>query len=129
VTPSSTRHAAEVAVSAVPWWHRALLVVGAVLMLVGAIDPLEGSLVILPGIALAALEAFLGRSRYARLLAGGSALVGLGVVALMLLSARGGIGRPNGLPWWTVVFLLPYPAGWVMGVVGVIRRFGELRKV
>jgi len=115
--------------TAVPWWHRALLVVGTLLMVVGAIDPLEGSMLILPGVMLVALETFLGGSRFTRLLARAGALVALGIVMMFASSARGGFGGPNGLPWWTMIFLLPYPAGWIMGLVGAFRRFGELRKV
>jgi hypothetical protein len=114
---------------AVPWWHYVLLVFGTFCMLLGAVDPLEGSVIILPGAAMVALEAFLGNSRHMRLLARASALVGLGIVALFALSAAGGIGGPSGLPVWTAVLLLPYPAGWVMGLVGTWRRFRELRKV
>ena len=113
----------------VPWWHYVLLVLGTLCMLVGAVDPLEGSVIILPGTAMAALEAFLGGSRHARLLARASALVGLGIVALFGLSAFGGIGGPKGLPWWWGALLLPYPVGWIMGLVGVVLRFRELRKV
>ena len=115
--------------SAAPWWHRALLVVGTLLMILGAIDPLEGSVIILPGVVMVALGAFLGGSRHTRMLAWAASLVALGVALLFALSARGGIGGPNGLPWWTLVILLPYPAGWIMGLVGAWLRFRELRKV
>jgi len=115
--------------SAVPWWHYVLLVLGTLCMLLGAVDPLEGSVIILPGVAMVALEAFLGGSRFARLLARAAALVGLGIAVLFGLSAFGGVGGATGLPVWTALFLLPYPVGWVMGLVGVFRRFRELRKV
>jgi hypothetical protein len=123
------RCGAEVIMSVVPWWHYVLLVLGTLCMLVGAVDPLEGSVIILPGTAMIALEAFLGGSRHTRLLARAAALVGLGIVALFGLSAFGGIGGPKGLSWWWGALLLPYPLGWIMGVVGAWRRFRELRKV
>jgi len=115
--------------SAVPRWHYVLLVFGTLCMLVGAIDPLEGSIIILPGTAMVALEAFLGHSRQTRLLARASALVGLGIAALFALSAFGGLGGTTGLSWWWGALLLPYPVGWFMGLVGVGRRFRELRRV
>jgi hypothetical protein len=43
-------------------WSRILTTVGGIAMLVGALDPMEGSLVILPGSALVALGTFLGQS-------------------------------------------------------------------
>ncbi|TFC06037.1 hypothetical protein E3O32_05455 [Cryobacterium mannosilyticum] len=41
-------------------WSRILISVGGAAMLIGAIDPLEGSLLILPGSGLVALGVFLG---------------------------------------------------------------------
>jgi hypothetical protein len=43
-------------------WSRILIIAGGIAMLVGALDPLEGSLIILPGSGLVALGTFLGHS-------------------------------------------------------------------
>ena len=43
-------------------WSRILIMVGSVAMLVGALDPMEGSVIILPGSGLVALGTFLGQS-------------------------------------------------------------------
>ena len=43
-------------------WSRPSVLVGSIAMLAGAIDPMEGSLLILPGSGLVALGAWLGRS-------------------------------------------------------------------
>jgi hypothetical protein len=43
-------------------WSRVLIIVGSIAMLVGAVDPMEGSLIILPGSGLVALGTFLGRT-------------------------------------------------------------------
>ena len=40
-------------------WARILIIAGSIAMLIGAIDPMEGSLVILPGSGLVALGTFL----------------------------------------------------------------------
>ena len=42
-------------------WSRILIALGSLGMLVGAIDPMEGSLIILPGSLLVALGTFLGQ--------------------------------------------------------------------
>jgi hypothetical protein len=99
---------------------RVLLVVGFIGMLIGAIDPLEGSLVILPANALVALAAVLAKSRYRTLLVTGFILVAGGVAALWGLSALGGIGGNTGrsMGWGLVVS--PYPLGWLLGIVGAI---------
>ena len=55
-------------------WSRILIVVGAVAMLLGTLDPLEGSLLILPGSGLIALGMFLRRSHAQR-----APLLGVGI--------------------------------------------------
>lgn len=106
-------------------WPGILAVVGLVGMLVGAIDPLEGSLLILPGTGLLALAAWIGNSRHRRLLYLAVALVAVGVGLLWGLSAVGGFGGSTGRSMWWALSLLPYPVGWVMALVGAIRLLRE----
>jgi hypothetical protein len=100
---------------------RILIIVGLVTMVIGLIDPLEGSLVILPGTGLAALGAGLGRASHRTLLYWGFALVAVGVGAMWGMSAMGGIGGSTGRSMWWALVLLPYPIGWVLGLVGAVR--------
>jgi hypothetical protein len=104
---------------------RILNVVGLAAMLVGAIDPLEGSFIILPGVAAVALAALIGKSRHTIQLSWSFALVAIGVVAMFLLSWLGGIGGNSGRSVWWAVVLLPYPIGWLMGLVGALRSLVE----
>jgi hypothetical protein len=94
-------------------------------MLIGAVDPLEGSLVILPGTGMVALGALLGNSRHRTLLSWSFVMVAVGVGALWGLSALGGFGGSSGRSNWWGLVLLPYPIGWIMGLVGAIRRLRE----
>ena len=73
-------------------WSRILGIVGFLAMLIGAIDPLEGALVILPGIAMVTIGALLGHSRHGKFLTRSLVLVAVGVGALWALSAVGGFG-------------------------------------
>jgi hypothetical protein len=101
-------------------WSRILIVVGSIAMLVGALDPMEGSLVILPGSGLVALGAFLGHSER-RLIAyrvGVFILIVIGVGAMWGLSWVGGFGGPSGRSMWWGVLILPYLIGWSMGIWG-----------
>ena len=102
-------------------WSRLLVIVGLVAMLIGALDPLEGSLVILPGTALVALGARLGKSPHRVLLYWSFVLVAVGVGALWGLSALGGVGPTTGRSYSWALVLLPYPVGWIMGLVGAVR--------
>jgi hypothetical protein len=73
-------------------WSRVLVIAGLAVMVLGAIDPLEGSLIILPGSVL------------------------LTVGALWGLSSVGGFGGPGGRSKWWGLVIAPFPVGWVMGI-------------
>ena len=91
-------------------------------MLLGAVDPLEGSLLILPGSGMIALGLCVGKAerRLLRYWGWVFILIAVGVGALFGLSAVGGFGGTSGLSMWWGILILPYPAGWLMGVVGAI---------
>jgi hypothetical protein len=113
---------------AISLWPRVLLIVGLSGMLLGAIDPLEGSLIILLGSGLVALGAFLGKSRRRVLVYWSLALVAIGVGAMFILSAFGGFGTGTGLSNWWGLLLVPYAAGWVMGLAGSVLALVEAFK-
>jgi hypothetical protein len=98
---------------------RTLLITGLVLMLAGALDPLEGSVVILAGSAAAALGAFLGHGHRRVLQAWAFALIAIGVGLLFGMSALGGVGGNSGRSIWWLLLVLPYPIGWVLGLFAV----------
>jgi len=101
-------------------WSRILIPVGGLAMLVGALDPLEGSLLILPGSGLLALGTFLGHGerRLRAYRAGVFILIAIGVGALWGLSGLGGFGGNSGRSNWWALLLLPYLIGWLMGICG-----------
>jgi len=102
------------------FWSRILIIVGGIAMLVGAVDPMEGSLVILPGSGLFALGTFLSQTDR-RLIAFRLwvfVLIAIGVGALWGLSMVGGIGGKSGLSMWWGVLILPYLIGWCIGIWG-----------
>ncbi len=102
-----------------------LLFVGLLAMLIGAIDPFEGSVIILPGSGLVAIGVFLAKSRYRLLLCWAFVLIAFGVGAMFVLSMFGGIGGRYGHSMWWGLFLLPYPVGWFLGIAGIILRLIE----
>jgi hypothetical protein len=106
-------------------WSLVLVVAGLILMLIGAIDPLEGAILILPGSGAIALGAFLGKSRHRKFLLAAFILVAVGVGMMWGVSAVGGFGGDTGRPLGWAVVLLPYPIGWLLGLVGATRRLIE----
>jgi hypothetical protein len=103
-------------------WSRILLIVGVLAMLIGAVDPLEGCVVILPGSALVALAALAG-GRYRKLAGVSFLLIASGVGVMVALSQVGGIGGDSGrsILWWLAI--AAYPAGWILGLAGAALMF------
>lgn len=89
-------------------------------MLLGALDPMEGSLLILPGSGLVALGTFLGHKerRLVTYRVWVFILIAIGVGALWGLSMAGGFGGSSGRSNWWAVLVLPYVIGWSMGIWG-----------
>ena len=89
-------------------------------MLVGAIDPMEGSLLILPGSGLVALGTFLGHGERSLITyrIWVFLLIAIGVGALLGMTMIGGIGGSTGYSMWWGLLVLPYLIGWSMGIWG-----------
>jgi len=101
-------------------WPRLLTTVGNICILVGAVDPMEGSFLILPGSGLIALGFFVSPDKKHLITYRMWAffLIAFGVVALWVLSIVGGFGGATGLSNWWGVLILPYLIGWTMSVWG-----------
>ena len=101
---------------------RVLSMLGGIGLLAGAVDPLEGSFVILAGSALlwGGEVMKVPERRRLRLWTSVFVLIAVGVGVMFGLSAAGGIGGGSGRSWWWGVLLLPYPAGWLLGVGGLL---------
>ncbi|MDG1571409.1 hypothetical protein OZ410_03720 [Robiginitalea sp. M366] len=89
-------------------------IAGVVLVLLGTLDPLEGSLLIALGAGVLAWVTHSYQDPHARYYKMAAGLIGFGVAALWLLSALGGFGGKSTLANGWAVLLLPYPAGWLM---------------
>ena len=101
-------------------WSRVLVIAGNIGMVVGAIDPLEGALLILPGSGLVAIGTYLsqGEHRFTAYRVWVFVLIAIGVGAMWGLSSVGGIGGDSGRSMWWGVLILPYLIGWSMGIWG-----------
>lgn len=91
--------------------------VGFAALLLGALDPLEGSWVILAGavaLALVGRPEHTAAERRQEVLA--AVLIAAGVAAMWILSGIGGIGGPAGQPVAWAITLLPYPIGWLLAI-------------
>lgn len=117
------RHAGPKRAGARPRW---LVTVGLAGLVVGAIDPLEGSVVILIGSAFVAFGTQLDGSRYRRIAAWGLALVLIGFSVMVTVTAIGGVGGSTGRsPWWATL-VTPFAVGWFLGIVAGARAHLDL---
>ena len=93
---------------------------GHLLALVGAVDPLEGSVLVVAGCVLVALHAWLAGSPRVLVAyrAGVAVMAATGVSMLWFISSRGGLGGPDGVPLSWALLILPYPAAMVAGFSG-----------
>jgi hypothetical protein len=96
------------------WWPR-LVLVALVLMVIGALDPLEGAVVIAAGVLLLAMAGAALRSPIRRRAYAAGILVVVGVAALHTLSALGGVGGSTGRSTCWLLLAAPYPLGWGLG--------------
>lgn len=103
-------------------WSRILFVLGAIAMVAGAADPLEGSVVVLLGSGLILGSEFVkcAERRRWRFWASVFGLVAFGVGAMFGLSSVGGIGGGSGRSLWWGLLILPYPVGWLLGIGGLV---------
>jgi hypothetical protein len=101
-------------------WSNILTVAGGIAMAVGGLDPLEGSVLILPGSGLLALGTYLGKAerRAVASKVWAFVLTSIGIGATWGLSMMGGFGGSTGRSGWLGLLLLPYLVGWCMAIWG-----------
>lgn len=103
-------------------WPRILYGIGISAVIIGALDPLEGSVVILAGSIMATLSGFIMHDRFRKLFLVACLMIAAGVFFLFYFSSLGGFGGTSSLSWWWGTLILPYPAGWIMTIVVFIVR-------
>ena len=101
-----------------PAWIRYVFIIGVVATIAGAIDPLEGSVVIAAGSILLALSAYFRNDRYFRIFLISTILIIAGVFALWFVSSLGGFDPKR--EWWWDLLIFPYPAGWLINIITLI---------
>lgn len=110
-------------------WFKRLYIFGVVLFLLGSLDPLEGSVLILLGCASLVVATRLKGDRHRNEFLLTFIMILFGVAFLFYLSALGGFGGESNLSWWWATLILPYPIGWLITVIILIRRWISNKKV
>ena len=101
-------------------FYRIVYIIGILAVLIGAIDPLEGSLVIVGGSLLLSILVYGRKDAFKKLFLLSTILIIIGVAIMFFLSSLGGFGGTSELSWAWGLFILPYPVGWLLTVVLLI---------
>lgn len=110
-------------------WNKILFRAGVIAHLLGAVDPLEGSVIILSGAFLVFITSWLQHDRFRKFFLISFILISAGVFLIFLFSWLGGFGGDDSiLPWALTLTILPYPAGWLLNLVVLIIRAVKLKK-
>jgi len=102
-------------------WNAIFFRIGVVLFIIGTLDPMEGSILILIGSIVFAAISISTQKKYWKAFTFAAILITIGVAALFLLSSLGGFGGKSSLSWWWGLTILPYPIGWLMNVIFLIK--------
>ena len=88
-----------------------LLKIGVAIILLGSLDPMEGSILINLGSVLVSVCGYLLNKRWKWWSISASMLISIGVISLWSVSALGGFDPKT--EWWWLLAILPYPVGWL----------------
>jgi hypothetical protein len=91
--------------------------IGIALILLGSLDPMEGSVLISLGSIVFAIASWLQRKAWKWHAVLAAAAIGFGVSALWIVSSKGGFDPAT--EWWWLLTILPYPVAW-LGLLGVM---------
>lgn len=105
---------------------RIAYIVGIVALIVGALDPLEGSVIIAIGSTLVAFSTYFTRDRHSKIFMISAIMIVIGVFFLFFFSSLGGFGGTSTLSWWWGTLILPYPIGWLITIVMLV--VGRIQK-
>lgn len=95
--------------------------IGILAIIIGTFDPLEGSVLILTGSASISISAYLSKDIQWRIFLFSFTMIAVGVFFLFYFSSLGGFGGNSSLSWWWGLLIIPYPIGWLITVILLIR--------
>ena len=102
-----------------PRWTRTVYIIGVVASILGILDPMEGSVLLMAGAVLIAVSTYFSNDRYWKVFLATAIMQVVGVFFLFFFSSLGGFPP---LSWWWSILILPYPIGWLTLIVMLIVR-------
>jgi len=103
-------------------WTRIIYIIGVIALIIGALDPLEGSVIIAAGSVLIIVSTYVKRDQHWKIFLASLIMIVIGVIFLFYFSSLGGFGGTSTLSWWWGILILPYPIGWLISITVLIIR-------
>lgn len=100
-------------------WINTIFIIGIIALILGIADPLEGSVVIAAGSVLIMVSSLLSRGRYRKIFLACTIMIAVGIFSLFYISSLGGYDPIS--EWWWNILILPYPTGWLISIIILIR--------
>jgi hypothetical protein len=100
---------------------RIFYIIGVIALIAGAIDPLEGSVIIAGGSLMLAVTTAILKDPHRKIFLWCFVAIAIGVAYMFYISSKGGFGG-TGRSWWYGVPVLPYPMGWLITVILLVFR-------
>ena len=101
---------------------------GIILFCIGTLDPMEGSLLIVPASIIIAMASYLQHKKYFKIFLINAIMIFIGVFFLWFLSSLGGFGGNSKLSIWWGLTLIPYPLGWLLNVIFLLIHYFKTKK-
>lgn len=105
-----------------PKWTKTIFITGVTALLLGTLDPMEGSVLIAAGSLALAVATRFAADRHRNLFLLFCALIVTGVIYLFAISSVGGFLGNTGRSWIWGLPILPYPIGWIGIIILLITR-------
>lgn len=96
------------------------MIPGVIAMLYGMLDPLNHAWISAAGCLLITLGVFISHNKYRKIFALALFFILFGVFFIEYFSMPDTYVGSGGMPWWQVLFILPYGLGWIAFVVLLI---------
>lgn len=109
-------------------WIQIVFIIGVIGIIAGALDPMEGSVVIAIGSILLAIASYLKNDRHKNYFILYAALILVGVFFLFFWTSLGGIGGTSAYSMWWGLTMITYPIGWIATIVLLIVRAVQNKK-
>ncbi|MFM9057345.1 MAG: hypothetical protein ACKOQY_11795 [Bacteroidota bacterium] len=106
--------------------YRVLRILAVAMLVLGALDPIRGAVLIAAGSLLLAIQVKISADPRRRLYVTTARMIVVGVFFLYFFSENGSLQKAQLSAWW--LLMLPYPVGWMITVSSLLDTSIRKRK-